>query len=50
MNEVLADREKALQQTFAQMEAVISRNNEEAGFVAKQAEEFTSSVKSGEIE
>jgi flagellar hook-associated protein 2 len=38
MNEILADREKALQETYAQLEAVISKNTAEDEFLAKQAE------------
>jgi flagellar hook-associated protein 2 len=38
MNEILADREKALQQTYAQLEAVISQNNAQGAFIARQAE------------
>lgn len=38
MNEILADREKALQETYAQLEAVISQNDAQSSFLAKQAE------------
>jgi flagellar hook-associated protein 2 len=44
MNEILADREKALQQTYAQLEAVISQNNSQSSFVEKQAESFVSEL------
>jgi flagellar hook-associated protein 2 len=43
MNEILADREKALQQTYAELEAVISQNNAQSSFVTKQSETFASS-------
>jgi flagellar hook-associated protein 2 len=42
MNEILADREKALQETYAQLEAVISQNTAQSAFVAKQAESLSS--------
>ncbi len=38
MNEMLAVREKALQATFARLESVISQNNAQDAFLAKQAE------------
>jgi ABC-type transporter Mla subunit MlaD len=38
MNEALARREKALQQTYANLEAVISQNNDQDAFLTKQAE------------
>ncbi len=38
MNEILADREKALQETYAQLESVISQNTAEDAYLAKQAE------------
>lgn len=42
MNEVLADREKALQQTYAQLESVISQNTNQAAFIARQSESLNS--------
>jgi len=41
MNEVLADREKALQQTYAQLEAVIAQNTAQGAELAKQAESLS---------
>jgi flagellar hook-associated protein 2 len=41
MNEILADREKALQLTYAQLEGVISENTNMANYIAKQAESLT---------
>jgi len=41
MNEILLDREKALQQTYAQLEAVISQNSATGAFIARQAESLT---------
>jgi flagellar hook-associated protein 2 len=38
MDEALARREKALQQTYANLEAVISQNNDQDAFLTKQAE------------
>lgn len=38
MNEILADREKALQETYAELEAVISQNTAQSSFLAKQSE------------
>ncbi len=42
MNEILADREKALQQTYAQLEAIISQNSAQDAYIAKQAESLSS--------
>ncbi|HTW40803.1 MAG TPA: flagellar filament capping protein FliD [Solirubrobacteraceae bacterium] len=42
MNEILADREKALEETYAQLEAVISQNSEQSSYIAKQAESLSS--------
>jgi flagellar hook-associated protein 2 len=41
MNEILAVREKALQETFAQLEAVISQNTAQGNFIASQVEGLT---------
>ncbi len=41
MNEMLAVREKALQATFAQLEAVISQNTAQGNFLASQIETLT---------
>jgi flagellar hook-associated protein 2 len=41
MNEILAVREKALQATFAQLEAVISQNTAQGNFIASQVEGLT---------
>lgn len=41
MNEMLAVREKALQATFAQLEAVISQNTAQGNFLASQVEGLT---------
>jgi flagellar hook-associated protein 2 len=41
MNEILAVREKALQATFAKLEAAISRNTAQGNFVAAQVEGLT---------
>jgi flagellar hook-associated protein 2 len=41
MNEVLADREKALQQTYAELESVISQNTNQAAFIARQSESLS---------
>jgi len=38
MNEILADREKALQRTYAQLESIISQNTAQDSYLAKQAE------------
>jgi flagellar hook-associated protein 2 len=43
MNEALARREKALQQTYANLEAVISQNNNQDAFLTKQAETLSGS-------
>ena len=41
MNEMLAVREKALQATFAQLEAVISQNTAQGNFLTSQVEGLT---------
>ena len=41
MNEVLAEREKALQQTYAELESVISQNTNQAAFIARQSESLS---------
>ncbi|HEV3046713.1 MAG TPA: flagellar filament capping protein FliD [Solirubrobacteraceae bacterium] len=43
MNELLANREKALQHTYAELEAVISQNNAQDAFLTKQAESLGNS-------
>jgi flagellar hook-associated protein 2 len=43
MNEVLASREKALIQTYARLEGVISQNNTQSSWLASQAESLTKS-------
>jgi len=47
MNEMLVQREKALQETYAQLEAVISQNSEQDAYLTKQAESLTHSSSSG---
>ena len=43
MNEVLAVREKALIQTYAKLEGIISQNNSQTSWLASQAEAFAKS-------
>ncbi len=45
MNEMLLLREKALQATYAQLEAAISQNTTEGDFLTKQLESLSSSTK-----
>jgi flagellar hook-associated protein 2 len=49
MNEMLALREKALQRTYAELEAVISRNDAQSAYVAKQSELLGTSTGSGTL-
>ena len=42
MNELLAERERALQQTYAELESVISKNTAQANWLTSQ--EKTSSL------
>jgi flagellar capping protein FliD len=44
MNEMLALREKALQQTYAKLEAVIAQNTAQTQALIQQEESFTSST------
>ncbi len=44
MNEMLAQREKALQTTYAQLEAALSRNSSQAAWLASQAESLANST------
>jgi flagellar hook-associated protein 2 len=43
MNEILAQREKALQATYAQLEAVISRNTAQGAWLSQQTESLSKS-------
>lgn len=43
MNEMLAIRQKSLQQTYARLEAAISRNSSQGQWLARQAEQLTKS-------
>jgi flagellar hook-associated protein 2 len=43
MNELLAQREKALQQTYAELEAVISRNTSQSSWLTQQTESLSKS-------
>lgn len=47
MNEILTDREKALQQTYAELESVIAQNNDQESFITKQAESLSGQSTSG---